>query len=794
MAPRSEAVAKTTGATAFYARVTKEESAEASLPRQRERFEELADTHGWTAARQFIEDGAVHGDWDIDRRPALRELMAAVERGEIGRVVIRHLDRLGRGPVLQQVIDRLSRLGVEVWTFDGKQDLHSAAGRFAVGIQGVVGAFEIERTGERLREMRRQKARNGYYVGPNPFGYTSQARVRRELEASGLTPEEARREAETRFPHSGLLYVDEAEAWVIRDIFRLYNDGAQPTAIGKHLTAAGARTRGGRPWCSREVRRALQRPLYSGKVTFDEEGYKNARNAITRVRDQPRYDGKHAPIVSLEVFEQAEARWRPRLRLQTRPRSTYALSGFLQCALGHRAGGKGGKLAYYLCRPRSSYGSNTDKGGCTADAMPVYVAEAAVRQVLTELFGDPERLHSLLTDARRRDSRSRARQPTEADSHDGIQAALKRHKETAARCTDLLIGAAAGTPAETALLARLNAAQETIGQLRAELDAGPTARVYALPAAVSREQVAEFAANLRRQLDREDLRVVLEALQAHHGLAITILTKASLRVELDLDVAGTGRPSHVAWTLDLQRPPTPEEWLAAARKDPPLCGCGCGELIDIKPQHRLKGIPTYRPQHAPSAKSQMVAAFREEGLLTVRGAAKELGISGTQVRRRIRAGLIPHVTRKHGRDTYELIAAETVDALTAQPERIGLNDMLAALGFVRGRMMRLVRAGVLPPIPRDATGKPSYTPADSARYRQLIASWEQTVMDELADEGWLPADEACRRLGIGRSTLQRRIQRGELRSERRCVLTQRPQLFVAIDDSAAPAMEADTTG
>lgn len=153
--------------TAFYARVTSEESVrkDLSLPNQRARFDEIARGSGWET-EAFVEDAAVSGELGPSHRPALRALLASLRAGRIDRVVVRHLDRLGRGTVLEEIIAVLRDQGVELWTFDGRQDIRSAAGRLGVRAQAMVGAFEVERTGERVREMKRQKARAGYYIGP----------------------------------------------------------------------------------------------------------------------------------------------------------------------------------------------------------------------------------------------------------------------------------------------------------------------------------------------------------------------------------------------------------------------------------------------------------------------------------------------------------------------------------------------------------------------------------------------------------------------------------------------------
>jgi len=172
MAPRSALARQPALVTAFYARVTQDESIrkDLSLPNQQARFEEIAKAEDWERTRLYVEPEAVSGELGVEKRQALSQLVNGIEAGQVSRVIVRHLDRLGRGAVLEEIVSLLRNSGVELWTFDGQQDIRSAAGRLGVRAQAMVGAFEVERGGERVREMRRQKARQGYYVGPTPYG------------------------------------------------------------------------------------------------------------------------------------------------------------------------------------------------------------------------------------------------------------------------------------------------------------------------------------------------------------------------------------------------------------------------------------------------------------------------------------------------------------------------------------------------------------------------------------------------------------------------------------------------
>jgi len=84
--------------TAFYARLTREDAASASIENQAAGFEDLRRRHGWTA-QHYVEQGRrASGEWTPARRPALYQLLEAVERGEVERPVPRSR-RVCRAPV-----------------------------------------------------------------------------------------------------------------------------------------------------------------------------------------------------------------------------------------------------------------------------------------------------------------------------------------------------------------------------------------------------------------------------------------------------------------------------------------------------------------------------------------------------------------------------------------------------------------------------------------------------------------------------------------------------------------------
>ena len=486
--------------TGFYARVTSDESfkKDLSLPNQARRFGELALQHGWEAT-EFVETAPVSGELGPEHRPALRSLLAAVRAGTVARVVVRHLDRLGRGVVLEETIAELRSHAVELWSFDGRQDIHSAAGRLGVRAPAMVGAFEVKRTGDRVREMKRQKARAGIYMGPIPYGYTSQARLVRELVAAyGPGREaEAKEDAEEAIPHRGKLVVDLDEAEVVREIFRLYVEGRLGCRrVANELTRLGHRTREGYRWSAQSVLKVIRDPKIAGYVTFDEVAYEAHTPSSAPIQSQTHYPGKHEAIISKATWDAAQVlREGVGAIIKAVPASgrTYALRGVVWCEHGHRAKarstGKGGK-AYYTCMQRCLHGVDPNAGGCDAATVPVEIAESAVSDVLARLLTDPRQLHDYLVAANKA-----AHAEAPADRTRDIELEVSRLEASRTRYYRLLEATEPGSDEERVSLDRVVELKRRIQSLKEEAE--EAGRVVTLPATVRMEQVQAFVDRLQ---------------------------------------------------------------------------------------------------------------------------------------------------------------------------------------------------------------------------------------------------------------------------------------------------------
>jgi site-specific DNA recombinase len=157
-----------------YIRVSTREQAETklSLTHQEEKIRAYASSKDLNI--DHIYNDAAESAKDLNRE-AIRQLLADVEKGKIGHVIIYKLDRL---------IRNVENLGFLVRLFDKKivtlssvqesLDTSNASGRFVVNILGNIAQWEREQIQERTQAALDVKRRRGEKLGGIvPYGFRS---------------------------------------------------------------------------------------------------------------------------------------------------------------------------------------------------------------------------------------------------------------------------------------------------------------------------------------------------------------------------------------------------------------------------------------------------------------------------------------------------------------------------------------------------------------------------------------------------------------------------------------------
>lgn len=269
---------------AIYTRKSTEEGLDQafnSLHAQREACEAYVLSQageGWSAIPTLYDDGGISGG--TMERPALKRLLADVDRGLIDVIVVYKVDRLTRSLAdFAKIVERLDTRSVSFVSVTQAFNTTNSMGRLTLNVLLSFAQFEREVTGERIRDKIAASKKKGMWMGGAlPLGYDYPV------------------DAKTR-----ALVVNPVEAIEVRRLFERYivlrsvhtlvaelNDTGALTAV---KTFRNGKTRGGVAWSRGALFHLLRNRTYIGEIVH---------------RDQT-YPGAHPAIVPRDLFDHAQA-------------------------------------------------------------------------------------------------------------------------------------------------------------------------------------------------------------------------------------------------------------------------------------------------------------------------------------------------------------------------------------------------------------------------------------------------------------------------------------------------------
>ncbi len=192
--------------------------------------------------------------------------------------------------------------------------------------------YSIRLSGEVFRGMKENAMRGSFQARP-PLGY--------KIEEHGKPP-----------------VIVPAEAKIVRIIFEKYvNDKLGFFDIARYLNSLGFKTSHKKPFERRSIEYIIQNPTYCGMIRWN-----RTKNDTNEIKDKSEWiitDGEHEPIISKELFDQAQEIFKNTYHPKgSRPASTYKhwLSGLLKCpdcgrtltaSTMHRRNGE--RYSYFSC-------------------------------------------------------------------------------------------------------------------------------------------------------------------------------------------------------------------------------------------------------------------------------------------------------------------------------------------------------------------------------------------------------------------------------------------------------------
>lgn len=332
----SKSVRNSAKITAHYLRLSREDEQKLgkggdsnSIENQAALLSDYSERMGYTNIRVFKDDGISGVTFD---RKEFQEMLSLIEAGEIERVIVKDLSRLGRNHI---------EVGQYMEYVFPQNDIHFIAvldnvdikpedfqGDFLVPIKNIFNEMFIADTSRKLRATQRIKSSQGYPIGKPPYGY------RRD-------PEDRKR-----------WVIDDDAAEIVQRIYRMRLDGQSVNGIADifrrekvDIPSVYAIKKGydcpnnrlGRQeylWSHVVVRKILLNQSYVGDVinfkTFS-KSYKLKERLQNDPEDWEVHTGVHEPVIDRETWEQVQRSFESKKR---KPKHTEKnmFAGFLKCS------------------------------------------------------------------------------------------------------------------------------------------------------------------------------------------------------------------------------------------------------------------------------------------------------------------------------------------------------------------------------------------------------------------------------------------------------------------------------
>lgn len=338
--------------TALYCRLSRDDELQGdsnSIKNQKLILQKYADDNGFRNTRFFVDDGYSGTTFD---RPDFQRMIAEMDAGRIGTVIVKDMSRLGRDYLKVGFYTEVAFPEADVRFIAINNGVDSANQQESdlTPFINIFNEFYAKDTSKKIRAVFKAKGQSGKPLCTNPpYGYKKD-------------PDD-----KTRW------IVDDETAAVVKEIFHLCMSGYGPTQIAKELrkrrieTPAeyGKRVGVNVPsaklrenddpcrWTTSTVVHILERREYTG-CTVNFKTYKKSYKSKKQVKNDPSewaiFEGMHEAIIEPEVYDTVQ-KIRDGRRRQTPMGEMPALSGMVYCAdCGHKLYQVRGR-----CLPQSEY-------------------------------------------------------------------------------------------------------------------------------------------------------------------------------------------------------------------------------------------------------------------------------------------------------------------------------------------------------------------------------------------------------------------------------------------------------
>ena len=313
--------------TALYPRLSHEDELQGesnSISNQKRILETYAKQNGFSNLRWYTDDGYSGANF---QRPGFQAMLADIEAGKVGTVIVKDMSRLGRNYLQVGMYTEMifPQKGVRFIAINDGVDSAQGENDFAP-LRNIFNEWLVRDTSKKIKAVKRSKGMSGKPITSKPvYGY--------------LMDEDEN------------FIIDEEAAPVVRQIYSLCLAGNGPTKIARMLTEQQIPTPGTLEyrrtgstrryhpgyeckWATNTVVHLLENREYTGcLVNFKTEkpSYKLKHSIENPPEKQAVFDNHHEPIIDRETWERVQE-----LRKQRKRPNRYdevgLFSGILFCA------------------------------------------------------------------------------------------------------------------------------------------------------------------------------------------------------------------------------------------------------------------------------------------------------------------------------------------------------------------------------------------------------------------------------------------------------------------------------
>lgn len=292
-----------------YVRVSTGKQDELSPDSQAKLLKDYAKNHGYVVSKIFYEVG-ISGR-KADKRPEFQKMIGLAKSSDhpADAILVWKYSRFARNQEESIVYKSLLKKKHNVDVISVSEPL--VDGPFGSLIERIIEwmdeYYSVRLSGEVTRGMKEKAERGGYQARP-PLGY----KIVTHKEPPVIVPEEAE---------------------IVKLIFEKYaNENLGIFEIARLLNMHNFKTSHGKEFERRSIEYILQNPTYCGMIRWN-----RTINESNEIRPESEWivtDGEHPAIISKELFDKAQERYKREYRPRgSRPVSTYKhwLSGVVKC-------------------------------------------------------------------------------------------------------------------------------------------------------------------------------------------------------------------------------------------------------------------------------------------------------------------------------------------------------------------------------------------------------------------------------------------------------------------------------